>query len=159
MPNLPNDPELARKVLLHRSRRPPSWQTIEKELDIHTEFEKLPEGPGTCVIDCLSLYVSNLMLKEKNTDYSVEGLKQIESTVSAALSQLTARIAERSDWTFILVTNEVGWSIVPDNEMARAYRDLLGQANQLVAQAAWSVYLSCAGLKIKLKENGKCKLE
>ncbi|MBX9671719.1 MAG: bifunctional adenosylcobinamide kinase/adenosylcobinamide-phosphate guanylyltransferase [Candidatus Obscuribacterales bacterium] len=157
MPNVPNDAELAHKVVLHQARRPTSWQTIEKELDIHTEFEKLPDGPGTCLIDCLSLYVSNIMLEGE--DGPDEILKRTATKVTEALSQLTAGMTKRSDWTFIVVTNEVGWSVVPDNKMARAFRDLLGDANQFMAQAAWTVYLACSGLKIKLKENGKCKLE
>jgi adenosylcobinamide kinase/adenosylcobinamide-phosphate guanylyltransferase len=162
MPHLADDPELSFKVEMHRRRRPETWQTIEAELFIHEELKTLPEGPGVCVIDCLSLYVSNMMLDTlKDTDEIVtpEILRSLDSRVGEALGLFVSAIEQRPDWNFIVVTNEVGWSVVPDNKMARIYKDLLGNANQMLATRASTVYLACVGLRIKLKENGVGKLE
>jgi len=162
MPHIPDDPELAFKVEQHRKRRPDHWRTIESELAIHEKLEGLPQGPGFCVIDCLSLYVSNIMLEVLNDaqePVQPDTLRQLDQRVSEAIAALSATISERRDWTFIVVTNEVGWSVVPDNKMARIYKDLLGNANQTLATSASTVYLACVGLRIKLKENGLSKLE
>lgn len=162
MPRLPDDAELEFKVEMHRVRRPSEWQTIESELSIHEPLEKLPAGPGICVIDCLSLYVSNMMLdslKDCDVEVSPAILRALDKRVSEAVHKLSETVSSRSDWNFIVVTNEVGWSVVPDNKMARLYKDLLGFANQTLAARAFTVYLACIGLRIKLKENGIGKLE
>lgn len=162
MPRLPDDAELEFKVEMHRARRPSSWSTIETELSIHKALETLPAGPGVCVIDCLSLYVSNMMLdslKDADVSISPELLRALDQRVSEAIRMLAETVQSRPDWNFIVVTNEVGWSVVPDNKMARIYKDLLGFANQTLATKAFTVYLACVGLRIKLKENGVGKLE
>lgn len=162
MPHIANDSELSFKVAQHRARRPANWQTIESELAVHEKLDGLPTGPGTCVIDCLSLYVSNIMLEvlsDATEPVQPDTLRQLDQRVTEAIALLSAAISRRQDLTFIVVTNEVGWSVVPDNKMARIYKDLLGNANQTLASNASTVYLACVGLKIKLKENGLSKLE
>jgi len=162
MPHLPDDPELSFKVDQHRRRRPDHWQTIEQELSIHEPLKTLAEGPGCCVIDCLSLYISNIMLdslKGEQEFVSPAVLRDLDVRVSKALDEFVQTVSSRKDWTFIVVTNEVGWSVVPDNKMARIYKDLLGNANQFLATRASTVYLACVGLRIRLKENGVSRLE
>ncbi len=162
MPHIPDDPELSFKVEQHQKRRPVDWNTIESELAVHEKLEGLPQGPGFCVIDCLSLYVSNIMLQVLNdAEEPVQPttLRQLDQRVSEAIATLSAAKSLRRDWTFVVVTNEVGWTVVPDNKMARIYKDLLGNANQTLATSASTVYLACVGLRIKLKENGRSKLE
>lgn len=162
MPHIADDPELSFKVEQHRKRRPADWNTIESELAVHQKLEGLPKGPGVCVVDCLSLYVSNIMLEvlnEAEEPVQPTTLRQLDQRVSEAITSLSAAISLRRDWTFIIVTNEVGWTVVPDNKMARIYKDLLGNANQTLAASASTVYLACVGLRIKLKENGLCRLE
>lgn len=162
MPHIADDPELSFKVEQHQKRRPAEWSTIESELEVHVKLEGLPQGPGFCVIDCLSLYVSNIMLEvlsDAEEPVKPTTLRELDQRVSEAISSLSAAISLRRDWTFVIVTNEVGWTVVPDNKMARIYKDLLGNANQTLATTASTVYLACVGLRIKLKENGLSKLE
>lgn len=162
MPRIADDPELDFKVEQHRKRRPSSWQTVEAELSIHENLARLPEGPGVCVIDCMSLYVSNMMLetiKDSQEPALPSVLPSLDERVTGALTEFVETIGRRSDWNFIVVTNEVGWSVVPDNKMARIYKDLLGNANQFLAKQASTVYLACVGLRIKLKEKGLSRLE
>lgn len=162
MPHLEDDAELAYKVEQHRRRRPSQWQTVEAQLSIHERLTDLGSGPAVCVIDCLSLYISNIMLdalKPVQEPVSPSVLSDLDKRVTESIAGLVDTIAKRNDLTFIIVTNEVGWSVVPDNKMARVYKDLLGNANQAIAKAAGTVYLACVGLRIKLKENGVGKLE
>ncbi len=161
MPRIEGDDELAFKVEHHILRRPRQWQTIEAQLSIHERFKDLPGGKGLCIIDCLSLYVSNIMLDRLKTAQDVvspQTLKELDIDVSEAISALMSAIQEHSATDFIIVTNEVGWSVVPENKPARLYKDLLGNANQTVARAAANVYLTCVGLPLKLKENGRPRL-
>ncbi len=94
------------------------------------------------------MYVSNIVLEyyEEKVAFEI-----IEQKVKSATKLLIEAIAAKGDYHFIVVTNEVGWGIVPENGLARIYRDALGFANQMFAQAAGEVWLSCVGLQIRLK--------
>lgn len=141
MPNLADDPELAAKIDAHKSRRPSSWNTVESTTDVKGEVKKLPDGPGIVILDCLSAFVTNLVIElEKNHD---EVLEETRLVVDA--------LSRRDDWKFIFVTNEVGSGIVPENKLARSYRELLGRVNQLMAQRAAHVYLCACGIPVKIK--------
>ena len=94
------------------------------------------DGKGPCVIDCLTLWLSNLMLAEQGTE--------------AAADALVASLASRTD-PVILVTNEVGSGIVPENALARRFRDEAGRLNQIVAQAVDEVYVCLSGIPVKIK--------
>ena len=146
MEELHGDLESVARIKGHRERRPRHWQTFEVPFDVHDRIDSLPEGLGVCLIDCLSLYIANLLLRSSSLD-----MNALESEVNEASDLLLAAIETRQDKQFIVVTNEVGWGVVPENGLARLYRDLLGLTNQRFAQAAGQVWLSCAGLQIKLK--------
>jgi adenosylcobinamide kinase/adenosylcobinamide-phosphate guanylyltransferase len=168
MPRIAGDAEQEEKILRHRKRRPGEWHTIEAEREIDKAVSELPSGEGVCIIDCLSLYISNLFFQfehrggalREQSDPSKKMLHShtatsrfdsLEESVIESVDALIAAIGKQSDKTFIVVTNEVGFGIVPDNEMARRYRDFLGEANQSLAKVAGIVWLSCSGLQIKLK--------
>ena len=148
MPHWPGDIEVADRVRRHRVRRPPSWTTRESPRQLDETVKGLPPGPSLAVIDCLSLYVSTLLLEgyEEGQDPYAR-----ESDVMSGVDSVIEAIAARTDLEFIAVTNEVGWGVVPDTPLGRAYRDFLGLANQSFAARASAVWLLCAGLKIRLK--------
>jgi len=148
MEEIESDGEGVERIKRHRGRRPKEWVTIEVPKLVHEAVDKLPQGRAACIIDCLSLYVSNLVLSHRfvSGDFS-----QAEENVIDAVDKLVDSCVARSEIEFFVVTNEVGWGIVPENNLARAYRDLLGFANQRMARAASSVYLCCVGLQTKLK--------
>ena len=148
MEEIASDGEGVERIKRHRSRRPKEWVTVEVTKLVHEAVENLPEGKSACIVDCLSLYVSNLVLSHHFVSGDFSG---VEETVIAAVDKLIASFDLRTEIDFFVVTNEVGWGIVPENNLARAYRDLLGFANQRVARAASSVYLCCVGLQTKLK--------
>lgn len=129
------DPEMAARVALHRARRGALWQEREAGLDLVAALEDC-EGPGVRLVDCLTLWLSHLMWRE--ADVAAHG--------AALAAWLAASRAE-----VVLVTSEVGLGIVPENALARAYRDQLGLLNQSIAGVADRVDLVIAGQVLRIK--------
>ena len=133
-----NDEEMARRIAEHRKRRGQQWRTIEEPLEL-TQALLAERGKTDCaLVDCLTLWLSNLLLRH-NDKYASEKVDELIEK----LPQLNFHI--------VLVTNEVGWGIVPDNPLARKFRDLAGWTNQRMAQAANEVILMIAGVPMIAK--------
>lgn len=129
------DSEMVERIDRHRQDRGPAWTTLEAPLDLAGALDGLGAG-DVVVVDCLTLWLSNLMLDERD--------------VAAAMAQLVAGV-ERFEGRLWLVSNEVGFGIVPDNALARRFRDEAGRLHQALAQAADAVTLVVAGLTLRLK--------
>ncbi|MBZ9807773.1 bifunctional adenosylcobinamide kinase/adenosylcobinamide-phosphate guanylyltransferase [Mesorhizobium sp. BR1-1-9] len=129
------DDEMRQRIALHRSRRGEGWTTIDAPLDLVGALEILPEDQPV-LIDCLTLWLTNHMLAE----HDVEG-------ECRRLADMLSR--PRGPW--FVVSNEVGQGIVPDNALARRFRDAAGRLNQQVAAIADIVLLMVAGLPLKVK--------
>jgi adenosylcobinamide kinase / adenosylcobinamide-phosphate guanylyltransferase len=129
----PHDAEMAERIAAHRTRRGAGWRTIEEPHDI-ASF--LAADEGTTLIDCLTLWLSNRMLAGANIDAEIVNL---EVALAARLRPV------------VLVSNEVGSGIVPDNALARRFRDLQGRLNQRLAARADRVVLVVAGLPLIIK--------
>lgn len=141
MPRLDGDSELTQKIEAHKQRRPADWSLLETTCEVAECIKNLPQGPSVVVLDCLSAYVSNLII-EKDKDK-----EQIMSDAKNAFDIL----ASRKDLKFLIVTNEVGSGIIPEHSLARKYRDALGRVNQLAAQYASEVFLCVCGIPVKIK--------
>lgn len=148
MQEITSDLDNIERIKQHKERRPKHWTTLEVPLLLHRSLENLPTGSASCIIDCLTLYVSNLLLAN---DLYKKPLELIEEQIFAQVQKLIVSVKRRSDINFLVVTNEVGWGIVPENALGRTYRDIAGATNQSFAVAASKVWLSCMGLQIKLK--------
>jgi len=148
MEEMHDDAETVMRIGLHRARRPQDWTTIEAPFNLSGAILKLAAEKQTCIIDCLSLLVSNILLKTNG-----EGTRfpEARAQVIAEIDKVLEAMERRRQVNFVAVTNEVGSGIVPENALARSYRDLLGETNQIVAGAANAVFLMCAGLKLQLK--------
>jgi adenosylcobinamide kinase / adenosylcobinamide-phosphate guanylyltransferase len=131
------DAEMADRIARHQVERPAGWTTLEAPLDLAAALTPLPPG-RTVVVDCLSLWVSNLM--ERGED---------EEAVTAQAAQL-ARWGAAYPGTVIVVTNEVGLGIVPMHPVSRDYRDRLGRVNATVASRADLAQLVVAGRTLTL---------
>jgi len=137
---VPEDGETRRRVKLHKTNRPSSWKTIEGEIDILKSLQKIKKiSPAVIIIDCLTLFISGLLLK---------GFK--EGEIKKKTKEVVKVIAGISPTT-IVVSNEVGSGIVPENKLARQFRDLVGIANQTLSRGADEVYFMVAGIPVKIK--------
>ena len=136
---LPLDKEMKERIEVHKKSRPSHWKTFEAPNDIVFLLKDIDSRFDIIIIDCLTLLISNLLS---------EGLvdKAIEENVDKILKQLKA-VKSRS----IIVSNEVGLGIVPDNELGRRFRDLAGRVNQMVAGKADDVFFMASGLPLKMK--------
>ncbi len=128
------DAEMAQRIALHQARRGREWTTVQAPLDLAGALRESDGQP--CLVDCLTLWLTNVMLAERDWQAQAE-------TLLAALAAREAPV--------VLVTNEVGGGIVPDNAMARAFRDAAGLLNQRVAAMADEVILAVCGLPMKVK--------
>ncbi|WP_027883553.1 bifunctional adenosylcobinamide kinase/adenosylcobinamide-phosphate guanylyltransferase [Meiothermus rufus] len=130
----PLDEEMRQRIAQHRSARPATWQTLEEPLEVP---QALAQAQGLVVLlDCLTLWVANLMQAGLEVLPAVERLLEVQAGLGK---------------TLLVVTNEVGMGIVPENALARHYRDLLGAANAHLARSAQQVYLLVAGIPLRLK--------
>ncbi len=140
------DAGMERRIADHRAQRPPEWDTLEEPVDLATTLPTALEGYDTCLLDCLTLWVSNLLL-------SKEGNPNSQEEILTAARELVA-VYERSPASWIVVSNEVGLGVVPSSTLGSAYRDALGRVNQVMATHADKVYLMVAGLALDLKAMG-----
>ena len=143
----PLDDELARRVAEHRAGRPHTWRTVEEPRDPASALAAA-DGDACVVLDCLSLWVSNLLV-ELGAEPSLDAVAALDRELEAAVGRLLDAAATRGGET-IVVTNEVGAGVVPDTPLGRAYRDLLGRVNQRVAAAATRAWLLVAGRPLPL---------
>ncbi len=130
------DEEMATRIGRHRQDRPADWHTLEEPLDLEAVLASVE---GVVLLDCLSQWVSNLMLRGDPD----------ELILQAADAVIVAQ-AERGS-PLVAVSNEVGFGIVPDNALARRYRDTLGWVNQRFAAASDEAWLLVSGLPVQLK--------
>lgn len=141
------DQEMESRVALHRQRRANLWTTFEAPYDADQTIKLAGQEAKVILFDCLTLYTSNLLLDPKGPQDPEEKFEYMTKQIDKLL--ISARESQR---TVIFVTNEVGMGVVPDNALARQYRDLSGSANQKVAAAADEVYLVVSGLAVDIKK-------
>lgn len=130
------DDEMRDRIAGHRSRRGNGWHTVEAPLDLVAALEANIRADEPMLVDCLTLWVTNLMLGEHDIAAEFDRLR-------AAIPLLETPV--------VFVSNEVGLGIVPDNAMARAFRDHAGHLHQSIAGLADEVYFVAAGLPLKMK--------
>ena len=130
------DDEMRARIEAHRARRGPSWTTIEEPLEIVSRLLATVPDTRPILIDCLTLWLGNLLEAKRDIGFEIERL-------TATLPQVKAPV--------LMVANEVGLGIVPENELARRFRDHAGRLNQAIAAQADRVVFMAAGLPLALK--------
>lgn len=130
------DDEMRERIALHRVDRGPRWSTVETPLELAEAITACSTPDTVVLVDCLTLWASNLMLAERDT---------------AAATAALVRAVSGARGPVILVANEVGLGIVPDNALARRFRDVAGEINQAIARSVDSVIFVAAGLPLVLK--------
>ncbi|MFC2051845.1 bifunctional adenosylcobinamide kinase/adenosylcobinamide-phosphate guanylyltransferase [Chloroflexota bacterium] len=144
------DEEMRKRIEEHQRSRPATWITLE--VTIHTGNQIIQKIGKTqvVIVDCITLLVSNILGQYTTQDGEPVDDSLVEKAVSSEISELVECI-RCLDARFIIVTNEVGTGLVPANKAGRLYRDLLGKANQLLAQQVDEVYYMVAGLPMTVK--------
>ena len=130
------DDEMARRIQQHQDRRGDDWDSLEEPLELVSALESNARTGCTILVDCLTLWISNLMMHERDVAQEVAKLSDVLPTLAG---------------NTVLVSNEVGLGIVPDNALARAFRDEAGLANQIIAGVCDEVVFMAAGLPLWLK--------
>jgi adenosylcobinamide kinase / adenosylcobinamide-phosphate guanylyltransferase len=137
--SVPTDSEMENRVKQHQHERGDEWKTIEEPVKIHEKISQYSKEASVIIIDCLTLWVSNLLF------HSFEHV-QIEKAVQNLENSL-----ESCRCSIFIVSNEVGAGIVPENRLARQFRDYAGFVNQRVAKIADRVILTVAGIDVQIK--------
>ena len=199
------DEEMRERIQLHRARRPFDWKTVEAPFHVDRVIPNLDEKVGVVYLDCITLYITNMLLSDKTdacrcerpfapakddensppltpparggetqgvatsgegktaggtTSPSLDGrgkgegereiLKQKQSQILGEINKL-CKVCRESKSDVIIVSNEVGLGIVPDNALSRVFRDIAGSANQIIADEADEVYFMVAGIAQRIK--------
>ena len=131
------DGEMETRIAEHRSRRGDLWRTVEAPLDLGAAIAAEAKADSAVLVDCLTLWLTNLMLAERD--------------IADECQRLVEGLRLHEGGPLVLVSNEVGLGIVPDNAMARAFRDHAGRLHQDIAAVAHQVVLVAAGLPLTLK--------
>lgn len=154
------DEEMALRVKKHREQRPSDWSLVEEPLAISSVLEHYRNERVVLLLDCVTLWLTNLLLSEYSEESSEDPFAQDEKE-QIILDQVRriAHLAQDIVPQVIMVTNEVGQGIVPDNPLSRAYRDLAGRANQLLGRTASKVYFVVAGYPMEIKESGQALID
>lgn len=143
------DAEMQARIAAHRARRPAGWRTVEAPRDVAAALAQVEAPPRSVVLlDCLTLWLSNLMLAEPSPD-EVRLLTRATHELEAVLALVEAR-----SWALVVVSNEVGSGIVPAYPLGRLYRDVAGWLNQWLAARAARVWLAVAGYALDVSALG-----
>jgi adenosylcobinamide kinase / adenosylcobinamide-phosphate guanylyltransferase len=137
----PFDDEMQQRIGKHREERGEQFTTVEEPIALDRALRQLPEGTDVVLLDCLTVWTGNLMHYAEG-----KGAGEIEMQIECFLEAL-----RHPPCDIILVSNEVGMGIVPENVMARRFRDIAGIINQRVASLATEAWLLCSGLPLRLK--------
>ncbi len=134
-----NDQEMVARIALHRDRRDASWRTEEEPLHLAATLERRQHDADVILVDCLSMWISNCLFAGMRDEAIAEAVAELAATV------------QNLPVPVVLVANEVGLGLVPDNPLGRRFRDLAGLTNQQLAAACDSVVFVTAGLPMTLK--------
>ena len=146
------DEEMKNRVKKHQESRPKEWKTYEIYKDIYSIVETLDKNHDTVIMDCVTLMVNNLMFTygidvDKATS---EELDELENYIREQIIKLLEAV-KKTNLYFVIVSNEIGMGIVPENKLARIYGDFVGRANQLIAKYSDEVYFVVSGIPMKVK--------
>ncbi len=133
------DGEMKKRIKSHKRSRAKTWVTVEEPVYLVKAINDIPSGKKTIILDCLTLFISNLIHEGRS-----------DAGICADVKNIVKALRKKSELS-IVVTNEVGSGIVPDNKLARRFRDLQGIVNQITAKEADRVCLLVSGIPVQIK--------
>jgi adenosylcobinamide kinase/adenosylcobinamide-phosphate guanylyltransferase len=144
------DEEMRKRIEEHKKARPPTWGLLETTSNIGRQILLKIGEAQIVIVDCITLLVSNSISQYTAQISEAGDTSPVEQKLTAEINGL-AECIQQVESSFVIVTNEVGMGLVSTNRVGRLYRDLLGQANQRLAEVADEVYLMVAGLPLQIK--------
>jgi adenosylcobinamide kinase / adenosylcobinamide-phosphate guanylyltransferase len=138
------DGEMSDRIIRHQQRRGEAWQTLEEPLNLAQALKSCNDSCKAILVDCITLWLTNLIFNYENRG------DELEELVMGDVHQLASTLRGMTI-PVIIVSNEVGLGIVPEHKLGRIFRDIAGQANQILAAAANDVYTVISGIPLKLK--------
>jgi len=135
------DKEMAARIKKHKTKRNSIWKTVEEPINIDI-LNKFKNFEGAVILDCITLWLSNMIHKF--------GIEVAKDRILGDI-QILLKTVKTSKFTLIVVSNELGMGIVPENKLAREFRDIAGRCNQLIARMSDEVYLMISGIELKIK--------
>ncbi len=150
---IPFDEGMKDRIKKHRKSRPDYWTTYEVYKDIYKYIDEISEKHDAVLLDCVTILVTNLMFENHNIDWDKVGWEKIDEIERNIKEQIELFIKALRDarMTCVIVTNELGMGIVPENRLSRIFRDIAGRINQYVASNSDEVYLAVSGIPVKIK--------
>ena len=142
---IPFDEEMKERVKRHRESRNSNWETLEAYKDFEVKIKDRYDG---IILECITVMISNLLLEklnEENNNYS-----KAEEYVMQEVKKLV-KVLKKLDSKVVIITNEVGLGIVPENRLSREFRDIIGRINQYLGRECDEVYLTVCGIPMKVK--------
>lgn len=151
--SIPFDEGMQDRVKKHKASRPSEWTTIEKYFDIYKVIKDIKVDHDSALLDCLTIMCSNILFADNEYDFDTINRDQIDKLENLILNQTELLLdqAKINKLNLIIVTNELGMGIVPENRLARIFRDIAGKVNQLVAKKSDEVYFVVSGIEMKIK--------
>ncbi len=142
------DQEMEDRIYLHKKSRPSCWRTYEENYNL----DKAIGREENYLLDCITVLTSNIMfdITKGKERIPLKLQQEVENTIYEELKKLINEI-EKKNYNLVLVTNEVGYSLVPNNHVGRVFRDIQGRVNQKIASLSDKVYLVCCGIPVKVK--------
>lgn len=137
--SVPSDAEMEKRVEKHQKERGENWHTIEEPVRIYEKINQYSPKAGVILVDCLTLWASNLLFHSYDQTQINEAVHSLETSL------------ECCECPVFLVSNEVGTGIVPENTLARRFRDIAGFVNQRIANIADTVVMTVAGIDVQIK--------
>ena len=146
------DDAMKNRIKKHIEQRPDYWMTYEKPTQVHEIIREISNDNHVVLLDCITVLITNTMFQDK-LDFdrlTEEEIDVVENKITADLKLLVEEIL-KTDLVVYMVTNEVGCGIVPENRLARIFRDFAGRANQYLASMAEEVFMTVSGIPVKIK--------
>ena len=147
------DDEMKDKISKHKRKRGKNWKTIENYKNIPTLLKGHIEGYDAILLDCLTNMVSNLMILENDIDWekvTIEEVNKIKEKMVKEVKKIL-NFVEENDIDMVVVSNELGMGLVPNNYLGRYFREIAGKINQIAAEKSEEAYFVVSGIPMKLK--------
>lgn len=146
------DDGMKNRIDKHIAQRPSAWKTYEKSTRVHEIMDEINQHHQVLLLDCITVLMTNTLF-EHEVDWDTISMDEVDAIENNIRNHMGMMIdaMRKTDLEIFLVTNEVGSGIVPENRLARLFRDIAGRVNQYLAQEADEVYLVVSGIPVKIK--------